>query len=519
MAAKFDASLPIDAALPALSKALADRNAAVLVAPPGAGKTTRVPLALLADSYFNNQKILMLEPRRLAATNAARWMSSLVGDEVGETVGYNIRFERKVSAVTRIEVVTEGILSRRLQSDPSLTGVGVVIFDEFHERSLHSDLALALCRDAQQGLREDLKIVVMSATLDAAPIASLLGNAPLITSAGRTFPVDLRYLHREVEGRLPETVAAAVHRALNETEGDILVFLPGAGEIRRCQRLLENLDDGQSPLICPLYGDLPFAAQEKAIMPAGQRKVVLATNIAETSLTIEGVRVVIDGGWSRRQMYDPASGLNRLVTVRVSAASAEQRTGRAGRLGPGVCYRLWTGHTQRTLVPSAPPEICSADLTSLALDLAQWGTGDAETLSWLDPPPHAALTEGRRLLMTLGALDQHGRITKAGREMAALPLHPRLAHLLLAACRNGYGAPACDLAALLSERDIFRGDRSTVKYLSDSDMLDRLVALADWRKRRSAGLFSGPCITRWNIVNPACFTRIWLRPSSRTPRR
>ena len=480
--------LPIDDILPQLLSALNDHSAVVVQAPPGAGKTTRVPLALLKNPLLHNQTILMLEPRRLAATNAARWMASLVGEEVGKTVGYSIRFERKVSALTRIEVVTEGILSRRLQSDPALSGVGVVIFDEFHERSLHSDLALALCRDAQQGLREELKIVVMSATLDAAPVAALLGNAPLLTSEGHTFPVDLRYLHREAEGRLPETVSAAVHRALKETEGDILVFLPGAGDIRRCQQLLGNHGDGQLPLVCPLYGDLPFDAQERAIMPASRRKVVLATNIAETSLTIEGVRVVIDSGFCRRLRFDPSSGLNRLVTARVSAASAAQRAGRAGRLGPGICYRLWPEHTQSTLIPFETPEICASDLTGLALELALWGVADAASLAWLDAPPAAALAEGRALLKRLGALDRHGVISEAGRRMAGFPVHPRLAHLLVEGEKRGYGAAACDIAALLTERDIFRYPYSTGHSgVSDSDMLDRLEALDEWRERGDNG--------------------------------
>jgi ATP-dependent helicase HrpB len=485
--------LPVDEILPQLLSAIKTHAAVVVQAPPGAGKTTRVPLALLEDSFLINQKIVMLEPRRLAATNAARWMASLIGEEVGKTVGYTIRFERKVSASTRIEVVTEGILSRRLQSDPTLAGVGVVIFDEFHGRSLHSDLALALCRDAQQGLREDLKIIVMSATLDGASIAALLDHAPLVTSAGRSFPVGLRYLPREVEGRLPETVAAAIRRVLNETEGDILVFLPGVGEIRRCQKLLEDAADQRSaPLLCPLFGDLPFDAQEKAILPASRRKVVLATNIAETSLTIEGVRVVIDSGFCRQLRFDPASGLNRLVTARISAASATQRAGRAGRLGPGICYRLWTEHGQTTLIPFTAPEICSSDLTALALDLALWGVADAGSLTWLDPPPAAALFEGRALLTKLGALDRQGFITESGRRMAAMPLHPRFAHLLLEAEKRGYGVLACDVAALLTERDIFRyTDQPGPQQVSDSDMLDRVEALAEWRKRGATAKVPG----------------------------
>ncbi len=481
--------LPIDEVLPSFLAALKASPAVILEAPPGAGKTTRVPLAILADSLLKDQRIVMLEPRRLAAANAARWMASRLGEEVGRTVGYSIRFERKVSAATRIEVVTEGILTRRLQDDPLLDGVGVVIFDEFHERSLVSDTALALCRDVQTGLRDDLRIVVMSATLDGAPVSRFLGDAPVITSRGMSFPVEVSYLEREPVGNCADIAGRAVLRALGETTGDILVFLPGAGEIRRCEKLLrEVLPTGEPLLLCPLYGELPYGAQERAIMPADRRKVVLATNIAETSLTIEGVRVVIDGGYARRLRFDPASGLDRLVTVRVSAASAAQRAGRAGRLAPGTCYRLWTKHTQRTLVPFDPPEICSADLASLALDLARWGVTNAESLPWLDPPPTAALAEGRKLLQRLGALDGAGRITDEGRRMAGFPLHPRLAHFLLAARERGIGGAGCNLAALLSERDIFRGALEAAnRYASASDLHDRLEAMADWRLRSTGG--------------------------------
>lgn len=482
--------LPIDDVLPQLLQALKAHPAVVLQAPPGAGKTTGVPLALLSAAFLPQGKILLLEPRRLAATNAARWMAARLGEEVGKTVGYAIRFERKSSPATRIEVVTEGILTRRLQADPCLAGVEVVIFDEFHERSLNADLSLALCRDVQQGLREDLKIVVMSATMDGGPVARLLGDAPVITGGGRSFPVEVRYQERVAEGNIAEISARAVEMVFGEAEGDILVFLPGAGEIRRCQRLLEESQGLRpSPLICPLYGDLPFAAQEQAILPGRQRKVVLATNIAETSLTIEGVRVVIDSGWSRQLQYDPASGLNRLVTVRVSAASAEQRKGRAGRLGPGLCFRLWTDHVQRTLLPFTPPEICTSDLASLALDLALWGVNVPESLPWLDPPPPAAMAEGRRLLEDLGALDYKGIITPEGRKMAALPVHPRLAHLLVRGADRGNGALACDVAALLSERDIFRASpQASCRDASRSDMLDRVETLADWRVRGGGGL-------------------------------
>ncbi|HJV36233.1 ATP-dependent helicase HrpB [Geomonas sp.] len=464
---------PISAILPELVAALEQTNVAVLQAPPGAGKTTRVPLALLDSPFLNGQRIVMLEPRRLAAVNAARYMASCLGEEVGKRVGYSIRFERKVSAATRIEVVTEGILARRLQSDPTLEGVGAVIFDEFHERSLVCDLSLALCRDVQQGLREELRILVMSATLDAAPVASLLGGAPLISSPGRQFPVDIRYLKAEPAGRLPDIALSAVLAALAETGGDILVFLPGAGEIRRLERLLkERL--GADILVAVLYGDLPFAVQERAILPADRRKVVLSTNIAETSLTIEGVRVVIDTGFSRQLRFDPSTGLNRLETLRISAASAEQRAGRAGRVAPGVCYRLWTEHAHKTLLPFTPPEIRVSDLTPLALDLSLWGVADPASLSFLDQPPAGHLAEGRNLLRELGALDARGAITELGKKMAALPMHPRFAAMLIAAAAKGEGALACTLAAVLSERDIMpRGEAS----VSESDVLDRVEAL------------------------------------------
>ena len=476
--------LPIDDVLPQFLAALDNAPNVVLQAPPGAGKTTRVPLALLETPFLKEKKIVMLEPRRLAAVNAARWMAASLGEDAGGTIGYTIRFERKVSTATRIEVVTEGILTRRLQGDPQLGDVGAVIFDEFHERSLASDLALALCRDVQKGLRNDLKIVVMSATLDCGPISGLLGNAPVISAAGKSFPVDIRYLPGEAGGDIATVVFRAIMSALRETEGDILAFLPGAGEIRRCQRFLQEERELPCPLLIrPLYGDLPFAAQEEAIMPAKERKVVLATNIAETSLTIEGVRVVIDSGFSRQLRFDPPTGLNRLVTARVSAASAAQRAGRAGRLGPGICCRLWTEHTQATLLPYTPPEMRNADLTPLALELAGWGIKDAGALDWLDPPPTGALAEGRGLLQRLGAVDQQGLITLHGRGMAALPAHPRLSHMLLVAQTRGYGALAGDLAALLAERDIYRGgDQSVARHTSPSDLYDRLESLAEWRK-------------------------------------
>ncbi|MBJ6799979.1 ATP-dependent helicase HrpB [Geomonas propionica] len=471
----------IDSILPELLAVLQKGNVAVLQAPPGAGKTTRVPLALLAAPQLEG-RIIMLEPRRLAAVNAARYMAQCLGEEVGKTVGYSIRFERKVSKSTRIEVVTEGILARRLQGDPLLEGVAAVIFDEFHERSLTCDLSLALCRDVQLGLREDLRLLVMSATLDAEPVSRLLGGAPLITSAGRQFPVDVRYLKTEPATRLAETTCAGVMKALAETEGDVLVFLPGAGDIRRCENILQG-QIGSQVMIAVLYGDLPFAAQELAILPGERRKVVLATNIAETSLTIEGVRVVVDAGYSRQLRYDPSTGLNRLDTMRISAASAQQRTGRAGRVAPGVCYRLWTEHTQNTLLPFTSPEIKVSDLAPLALDLAQWGVADPASLSFLDAPPAAHLAEGRALLRALGALDARGTLTDLGARMAALPMHPRLAAMLVGSLAAGHAPLACTLAAILSERDILpRGSGS----ISESDLLDRLDALRERRDPQGA---------------------------------
>ncbi len=462
--------LPIDAVLPELRRALSAHPAAVLQAPPGAGKTTRVPLALLGEPWLGGRSILMLEPRRLAATNAARFMSAQLGEEVGRTVGYTIRYERRAGAATRIEVVTEGILTRRLQADPELTGVGLVIFDEFHERNLNSDLALALCRDAQLGLREDLKLLVMSATLDGAPVARLLGDSPLVTSTGRSFAVDIRYLPREPQGRTVDVVPPAVRRALGETTGDLLVFLPGAFEIRRCASALADL--AAEVDLRPLYGDLPFAEQERAILPGKRRKVVLATNIAETSLTIEGVSVVIDAGYERRPRFDPARGMTTLELVRISRASAEQRAGRAGRMGPGSCYRLWTEGVQGALLPFTPPEMRSADLAPLALDLARWGVADADQLAWLDPPPSGHLAGARALLRLLGALDAQGSLTPLGEEMALLPAHPRLARLLVAARHDGAPGLGADLAALLGERDLLGGERPA--HASASDLLDRL---------------------------------------------
>ncbi|MEQ6340440.1 MAG: ATP-dependent helicase HrpB [Gammaproteobacteria bacterium] len=487
------ASLPIEVTLPELRTALATHPAAVLQAPPGAGKTTLVPLALLDEPWLQGRSIVMLEPRRLAARAAAARMADLLGEKVGHTVGYRIRFDSQISRQTRIEVLTEGILTRRLQSDPALEGVGLVIFDEFHERNLNADLALALCIDSQRGLRDDLKVLVMSATLDTEGVAKLLNNAPIITSMGRSFPVTVNYLPRDPESRTPETVATAVRRALYEQQGDVLAFLPGGGEIRRTQRLLEADPACAEVRIHPLYGDLPKEAQDRAIRPdsSGQRKVVLATSIAETSLTIEGIVSVVDSGFARVPRFDPNSGLTRLDTVRVSRASAEQRAGRGGRLGPGHCYRLWSESTQRGLQAQTIPEILTADLAPLALDLAQWGVRNAADLAWLDPPPPGALAQARQLLIELGALDDKGLITPSGQAMAALPAHPRLAHLLLEGNKLGLGALACDISALLAERDILtndypQGDKNQSRKRT-CDLLERVEAIMAFRKRGRAG--------------------------------
>ena len=448
-------ALPVDEALPRLKQALAGGNAAVLVAPPGAGKTTRVPLALLDAPWLGRAKIVMQEPRRLAARAAARRMAATLGETVGETVGYRVRLDTKVGPRTRIEVVTDGLFLRLLQDDPSLDGIGCVIFDELHERGLETDLSFALVREAQTALREDLRVIAMSATLDPGPVAQRLGGAPVIESAGRLFPVDTRYLDRESAGRIEDAVASTVRRAFAEESGSALVFLPGVGEIRRVEERLRDL--GADVDVAPLYGDLSPADQDRAIAPspAGRRKVVLATSIAETSLTIEGVRIVVDGGLMRMPRFSPRSGMTRLETVRVSQASADQRRGRAGRLEPGTCYRLWTEAAQRGLLPFTPPEILDADLAPLALELALWGASDT-TLPWLTPPPVAALATARALLLDLGALDPLGAITPHGRAMARLGQHPRLAHLVLKGRELRQGKVAALLAAILSERDFLR---------------------------------------------------------------
>jgi ATP-dependent helicase HrpB len=462
------APLPIDAALPDLIVAIRAHGAAVLQAPPGAGKTTRVPLALLDAGTPG--RIVMLEPRRLAARAAAERMAETLGDAVGQTVGYRIRGEARVSKATRIEVVTEGILTRMIQSDPGLTGIGALIFDEFHERSLNADLGLALACEVRAALRDDLILIVMSATLDAAPVATLL-NAPLVTSQGRAFPVETRWLPRTLPtgARIEPAAADLILHALSETEGGVLVFLPGEGEIRRTESLLA----GRLPPGCtirPLFGAMDFAAQRAAIAPdPASRKIVLATSIAETSLTIEDIRVVIDTGRARRARFDPASGMSRLITERVTRAEADQRRGRAGRVAPGTCYRLWTRGEEGALAAFPPAEIEAADLTAFALDLALWGARDTAGMAFLTAPAPGAFAEARALLAELGALDAAGAITAHGQALAALPLHPRLGHMLLTA-----GRAAAPLAALLSDRD-------PLPRSAPSDLALRLQALTDPR--------------------------------------
>jgi ATP-dependent helicase HrpB len=527
-----ESGLPIDSVLPELRAVLESHGGVVLQAPPGAGKSTVVPLALLDAPWARGQRLIMLEPRRLAARAVAQRMAQTLREPVGQTVGYRMRLDTRVSRDTRIEVVTEGVLTRMLQTDPSLEGVAAVIFDEFHERSLQADLGLALALDARENLAPDLKLIVMSATLDGERVAALLGDAPVVTAQGRMFPVETRYAGKGApvlpdptaargQQESPERVVAQiVATALAEEPGDVLVFLPGAREIRRVQSLLEErLSEGrlslvaerasparatetadatsvsqpaapssgrragaravgserdprQSLRILPLFGDLSASEQDAALAPSqdGARKVVLATNIAETSLTIEGVRVVVDSGLVRRSVFDPSTGMSRLETQRISRASADQRQGRAGRVAPGVCYRAWSEGAQRSLAPFTAPEITDADLVPLALDLANWGVRDATALRWLDVPPAAMLASARDLLAQLGALDRDGRITPHGREMAQLGVHPRLAHMLLRGRSLGAIPLAADLAALLSERDVLRGAAGA----RDADIRSRL---------------------------------------------
>ncbi|WP_456660872.1 ATP-dependent helicase HrpB [Bradyrhizobium sp. LB13.1] len=470
----FDTPLPIDAVLDHLSRTLEAHNAAVLVAPPGAGKTTRVPLALLDAPWAKGKKIIVLEPRRIAARASADRMAKSLGERAGETVGYRVRFGSKISRATRIEVVTEGIFSRQILDDPELSGVAAVLFDEFHERSLDADMGLALARDAQQGLRQDLRILVMSATLDGARVAKLLGQAPVVESEGRAFPVETRYLGRKADAPVERQMADAIASALRADSGSVLAFLPGAAEIRRTQNFLSERVQDASIEIVPLFGALDAAVQDRAISPApkGTRKVVLATSIAETSLTIEGVRIVVDSGLARVPRYEPDIGLTRLETVRVSRAAADQRRGRAGRTEPGVCYRLWDEPQTASLAPYTQPEILSADLSSLVLDLAQWGVADAAALSFLDPPPQPAWKEAKSLLSELNALDGDGRITAEGKSLRALALPPRLARMIVDSHRAGEGEAAAEIAAIITERGL-GGDSVDLEHRRDQFRRER----------------------------------------------
>lgn len=478
----FDTPLPIDAVLDDLSRTLEAHNAAVLVAPPGAGKTTRVPLALLDAPWTKGKKIIVLEPRRIAARASADRMAKSLGERAGETVGYRVRFGSKISRATRIEVVTEGIFTRQILDDPELSGVAAILFDEFHERSLDADMGLALARDAQLGLREDLRILVMSATLDGARVAKLLGEAPVVESEGRAFAVETRYLGRKADAPIERQMADAIASALRADSGSVLAFLPGAAEIRRTQNFLgERVQDAGIEIV-PLFGALDAAVQDRAIAPAPQgiRKVVLATSIAETSLTIEGVRIVVDSGLARVPRYEPDIGLTRLETVRAARAAVDQRRGRAGRTEPGVCYRLWDEPQTASLAPYTQPEILSADLSSLVLDLAQWGVADPAALSFLDPPPQPAWKEARSLLSELNALDGDGRITAEGKSLRALALPPRLARMIVDSHRAGAGEEAAEIAAILTERGL-GGDSADLEQRRDQFRRDRSPRAASAR--------------------------------------
>ncbi|MBL4651581.1 MAG: ATP-dependent helicase HrpB [Flavobacteriales bacterium] len=468
--------LPVKDVIPEIQKGLADSPTLIVKAPPGAGKSTLVPLALLEDTWLKGQKILMLEPRRLAAKTIAMRMADLLGDKVGETVGYRIRFENRVGKTTKLEVLTEGILTRMIHQDNGLEGVGLVIFDEFHERSIHADVAMALCREAQQILRPDLRILVMSATLDMPELSSML-NASVVESLGRQYPVEVHYSGENDIRLLPDLATRVIKSAMEKHDGDALVFLPGQGEIKKCEEILKKTMRGIQ--IHPLYGQLPHAKQMAAIFPdkEGRRKVILATNITETSLTIEGIKIVIDSGFERVARFDPNSGLSRLETVKISKDSATQRTGRAGRLSEGVCYRMWTLATQNQMVEHGTPEIEQADLTSLMLDMAQWGITDPNQLTWLSPPPRGNVAKAADLLHELEALENN-KITTHGKQLHKLPTHPRIAHMLVRAEESGQLGLATDIAPLLEERDPLSNDAGI-------DINLRIEALRRFRRDRA----------------------------------
>ena len=502
------ADLPVLEVLPSLRMALESHRLVILTAPPGAGKSTLVPLELLREPWLQHSGIVMLQPRRLAARAVASRMAAQLSEPVGKTVGYQVRLERKASKDTRLEVITEGILTRCLQSDPTLEGVGLVIFDEFHERSLHADTALALIREVQSALRDDLRVLVMSATLDAENLSRVLNDAPVISSAGRAFPVEIRYAPRDPEDVI-RAVVSTVRRVLENHDGDVLVFLPGAAEINRVERMLDDLEHVS---IRPLYGDLPLEAQQAAIMPnegllGPTRRVVLATNIAETSLTIEGVRVVIDSGLARASRFDQGSGFTKLETTRITRDSADQRAGRAGRVAAGVCYRLWSEATHAGLIAQRNPEILEADLAPFVLELAAWGSSEAD-LEWVTPPPVTAMKQARVLLTNLNALEPNqtvGKITVHGRAMHALGTHPRLAHLLLEGKRLGFAALACDLAALLEERDPLPRDVG-------ADAMLRLEALRSWRMNQGSSGASMNALKRIDQLAASYRSKLEVRP-------
>ncbi len=472
-------TLPINTVLPKIGAALASEGRVIVSAPPGSGKTTVLPLELIRKPWLQGRKIIVLQPRRLAVRAAAGRMSDILGEAVGGTVGYQVRLDRRISEQTKIEVVTEGILTRRIQHDPELSDIGLIVFDEFHERTLHADLALALTLDVRDNLRDDLRLLIMSATLDVQKVSDLLGGAPVVEGQGRSYPVDVRYLAKEPRDGVSRAAARAVMVALKEQQGDMLVFLPGAREIRDTAAIISQHLGAESPLIYMLHGSANRQLQDRAIRPDpnGRRKVVLSTSIAETSLTIEGVSTVVDGGWSRLPSFDPNNGLTRLNTVRLSLASATQRMGRAGRLGPGVCYRLWTRAVQARLQPTTSPEILEADLAGMMLEIAQWGVSNPRQLRWIDPPPGGAVSQAQQLLVSLCALSEAGRITATGRRMLNSGLQPRLAHMLVMAGELGVEALGADLAALIAERDVFRRgieNRASVDIEERLALLERL---------------------------------------------
>ncbi len=503
----MNSSLPIHEVVPELKTILSTQNTVILQAAPGAGKSTVLPLLLLDELWLENKKIIMLEPRRLAAKAIAWRLSEQLREEPGETIGYRVRFESRIGKNTRLEVVTEGILTRMLQHDNSLGNVGLVIFDEFHERSLHADLALAICRESQQILRNDLRILIMSATLDGANLSELLDKAPMIKSEGRQYPVTCIYTDPDKNLSIAQNTTRIIMKALREQSGDLLVFLPGSGDIHRvADALKESSDD---ILIHPLYGDLPHQQQQEAILPHphGKRKIILSTSIAETSLTIEGVKVVVDSGYSRVAKFDPRTGMTRLETIRSTLDTANQRMGRAGRLAPGICYRLWPETTNHHLLEHREPEILQADLSPLLLELANWGHNDPGRLTWLTPPPEAAINQAKLLLESLDAI-KDGRITPQGRKFLEIPAHPRIAHLLITGHEQGKGSLAADVAAILEERDplsreagtdIFlrlqalHNKRNKIRANADNTILERIERIANqWRKQLNIKINNEP---------------------------